>query len=896
MKRIISVILSTILIVSALPMTASAYDGTYNVSNAQEFYAAQTEINGATNDGSTYLISLQDDITFTTGGVTFSNAKTSTTVIGNGNSITSTGSDSIFAVWDGATLNLGDETDATNTLTMIGCHYDGDNPGAITAVLGSTINMYAGVTIKDNQTNNYFGGGATISSNSTLNMYGGTINNCGVDGGSVCYGGGVAVIYNSTFNMYGGTISNCFAETDYNKNKWQTPSGTGGGVYVGWRSTFNMSGGKISGCDSTNDGGGVMVQTSVEGYYDYGAFGYLDSRFAMSGGSIENCETGVVGGGIAVLGTYDQANPIGTYIGDPAAISNPGIYITGGTVSGCSASEGGGIFLNWIRPSIPVNITGMTITGNEAGQGAGIAVKSYWTQATIDGCTITNNASDGNGGGICLTGNGTSDGTTMRNCTITGNTSEAQGAGVYYDANSTLKISGANTIQNNTWNGVTNNLNVLSAAKPVQVIGALTGSQIGVTDYTLRDDGLTDEDENAVSADFLTTRYDTNNSGVNPKTYFTSDHNTWVVDYSEAEGHENEVRLVKYVKTEPENSVYLTTKDSVDINFIIDADFYTNDPDAYFKLNYNHNPKTYETDFKDVDVPVKNVDKTEDGRYKFTIVSAPAQLTESIKITLYDSNDVKLYDADYSMWQYCQDIMDKYISIEQHTSTDMYDEEQEEQWRKASELCKSLTDYATAAQVYFNYNKEDMASKKVTQEQTYYHDDITNENYYHNVAGVDKNDVKTTGNAKASISCSTGNLDDAFPGSDTSLMSLSNTEARFYYEEDIDTNNYVISAVNCTNWYGSSRPTAKFDSARSGKFISVGGIESVNIDNPFSFTITDKTTGAVTTIQYNATAYCYTVLRDTENSTDQKETELRTLVKAIYLYNRYAQDYFAPQG
>jgi len=52
----------------------------------------------------------------------------------------------------------------------------------------------------------------------------------------------------------------------------------------------------------------------------------------------------------------------------------------------------------------------------------------------------------------------------------------------------------------------------------------------------------------------------------------------------------------------PNNTVYLTTKDSVDINFVIDADHYTNDEGAYVKLNYNHNPTTYSTNLKDMTV------------------------------------------------------------------------------------------------------------------------------------------------------------------------------------------------------------------------------------------------------------------------------------------------------
>ncbi|MBQ8980124.1 MAG: hypothetical protein IJ077_00780, partial [Eubacterium sp.] len=86
----------------------------------------------------------------------------------------------------------------------------------------------------------------------------------------------------------------------------------------------------------------------------------------------------------------------------------------------------------------------------------------------------------------------------------------------------------------------------------------------------------------------------------------------------------------------PNNSVSLTTKDSVDINFYLDVPYYIpNEQDrqeAYVTLNYNHNPITYNTDFKTRKVELKDVTAGDDGRFKFTIESAPAQLTEKIKI------------------------------------------------------------------------------------------------------------------------------------------------------------------------------------------------------------------------------------------------------------------------
>lgn len=107
--------------------------------------------------------------------------------------------------------------------------------------------MYSGVTLSGREGNNYFGGGVTVSGG-TFHMYGGTIEKCGIKGGSVCYGGGVAVVYGGQFIMDSGTIKDCYAESDYidywDPNRCFTAMG--GGVFVSGGSYFRMNGGTIS--------------------------------------------------------------------------------------------------------------------------------------------------------------------------------------------------------------------------------------------------------------------------------------------------------------------------------------------------------------------------------------------------------------------------------------------------------------------------------------------------------------------------------------------------------------------------------------------------------------------------------------------------------------------------
>ena len=152
---------------------------------------------------------------------------------------------------------------------------------------------------------------------------------------------------------------------------------------------------------------------------------------------------------------------------------------------------------------------------------------------------------------------GNSDGgfTAIKNTTITENTSGARGAGVYYDSVSGICISGADIIQDNTFNGKDNNLNVFSLKKPVKVVGSLTGSQIGLSDPTLWDDGKEDIDVDAVSTLRLTDGYKSYNGSLIPADAFTSDHEGWVVDFGDK--YESTKTVYKYTAEKYNNNIGL---------------------------------------------------------------------------------------------------------------------------------------------------------------------------------------------------------------------------------------------------------------------------------------------------------------------------------------------------
>ena len=527
------------------------------VGSAEDFTTALETIN---NGEGNFTINITADITMASS----INIKKNTVTIDGNNHTLDFGSLEQAIVVNGSsgaspTLILGKDANSTLTLKSNGqVRPDGSHfiiVGDSGALNGSgTLYMNTGVTVKDAYTNNTFGGGVLVGNGGKFVMNGGTITNCGIKGGSVCHGGGVAVICGGEFVMNGGTISYCSANSegfdpDYG---WSSAWATGGGVYVGLGSTFTMNDGTIDHNSASSNGGGVMVIESQDNYFNKG-LGYLDSRFEMNGGTIQYNETYYIGGGLAVMGTTSIADGLCTATPSSGAPSNPGVYISGGSFIGNKASYGGGIVFYQIRGSIPMQIHKATITGNDAGYGGGVCVFGYWTNTDIDECTITDNTA-GQGGGICMLTNGSGGNTTLKNSTITGNAADTKiGGGVYYDSNSKLTISGQNTIQNNTYNGVINNLNILDDSHPVYVNGSLSGSSIGLSDPTLWNDNLADSDSTAVSTAKLTSGFKENNDGINPEDVFTSDHNTWVPDYGEKKedttslgyDYSNEVRLVR---------------------------------------------------------------------------------------------------------------------------------------------------------------------------------------------------------------------------------------------------------------------------------------------------------------------------------------------------------------
>lgn len=368
------------------------------MASADEFASALSKANAAPSD-EYYAIKLTHDIE-AAGSVTGS---CPVTILGGGHTLKLGGGSSI-QVAEGSHLTLG-SPDGSDELTLKGeaCN---DDPGML-YVQGSC-DMYSGVTLADRQGNNYYGGGVSVEGG-TFHMHGGTIENCGIKGGSVCYGGGVGVIAGGTFVMDAGDITGCYADSSW---MWgdgddKMPVGFGGGVFITDGSTFVMNGGSISSNKAAGVGGGVAV---VASYNEWENHPVLKSYAELNAGSI-NGNTASDGGGVTAIADY-YAIYVGLGADTPSAgaAEHQGLKIGNVSIANNQADtqegSGGGVLVFGVNAPAAVSIDGATITGNSANEGGGLAAyaNNGMDALAVTNTKLCNNTASTKGSDVCTSG------------------------------------------------------------------------------------------------------------------------------------------------------------------------------------------------------------------------------------------------------------------------------------------------------------------------------------------------------------------------------------------------------------------------------------------------------------------------------------------------------------
>ena len=349
---------------------AMAETNSHYVSNDGVFKIVIEKINNSSDDNENEII-LMNGFTLEGDTTEYTLRRGTTTIKGEGNTITVNPGAGIKVTGGKTVLNLGAEGYAEK-LTI-----DGNAKGAfITVSGGATANMYENVTLQNRQQVDQ--ACVVLEENSVFNMHGGVIQNC-----KGKYGG-VSLKNGSRFIMEGGTISECSASEGgglYAENSTVTIKGgiisgcsayAGGGLYAE-NSTVTISKGTISGCSASNGGGLYAYNSTVN----------------ISGGTISGCTTSEAGMG---GGLYAYSSTL---------------TIKSGTIENNKATYGGGVALN----SSTINpITNWKVIGNEAyktkrgngGIGGGIYLDSVSMVVSDGSNRIYNNTADIHGADICL--------------------------------------------------------------------------------------------------------------------------------------------------------------------------------------------------------------------------------------------------------------------------------------------------------------------------------------------------------------------------------------------------------------------------------------------------------------------------------------------------------------
>ena len=317
---------------------AMAETHSHMVSNDGVFKIVIETINNSRDDNENEII-LMNGFTLEGDTTEYTLRRGTTTIKGEGNTITVNPGAGIKVTGEKTTLNLG-ANGYDKKLTI-----EGDTGVAfITVSGGATANMYENVTLQNRQQVDQ--ACVVLEENSVFNMHGGVIQNC-----KGKYGG-VSLKNGSRFIMEGGTISGCSASE-------------GGGLYATNQSTITINNGTISGC-SAGAGGGLYATYS--------------SKITINKGTISECSASE-GGGL--------------YVTDST------LNIEGGTISGCTTSDagmGGGLYAY----KSTITISGGTIENNKATYGGGVALNNSWINSITNWKVIGNKAykakSSGNGG------------------------------------------------------------------------------------------------------------------------------------------------------------------------------------------------------------------------------------------------------------------------------------------------------------------------------------------------------------------------------------------------------------------------------------------------------------------------------------------------------------------
>lgn len=237
-----------------------------------------------------------------------------------------------------------------------------------------------------------------------------------------------------------------------------------------------------------------------------------------------------------------------------------------------------------------------------------------------------------------------------------------------------------------------------------------------------------------------------------------------------------------------------------------------------------------------------------DGSYKVTYEMNAAEMTKEINAkVVVDGTEVA--SIVYSVKQYADTL------IAMDSTSD-----------EAKELVKAMLNYGAYSQMEFGKDTNNLANTSLTEAERNAINNVTQEEI-------------------AAITDPTfGSIDGAVEVSAASLLLKADTMLRLFFTigEGVNISDYTITV--------DGQPAE----LKEGGYIQIEGIVAKDLDVQHRLTVTKTADQTNTmTVEYGPLNYVKTVLT---NNAYADDTNLQNVVKALYLYNKKADDYFASRG
>jgi hypothetical protein len=178
------------------------------------------------------------------------------------------------------------------------------------------------------------------------------------------------------------------------------------------------------------------------------------------------------------------------------------------------------------------------------------------------------------------------------------------------------------------------------------------------------------------------------------------------------------------------------------------------------------------------------------------------------------------------------------------------------EYTKAAPLVKAMLNYGACAQIYFDYNTDDLANKNLADNDRFENWDVTSIDNIDNAINAPYNENATT--------LPTGVT---FEGATLSLKS--ETTLSLYFKGLSDNTKFTCGY-------------RKVETEKNGSYMvaRIRGINAEELKNDFTVTIKDSDSLSVT---YSPMTYCYNVVNSTATS-----NELKNVCRALYQYAQAA--------